>query len=203
MSPADTAPAGAITAALLVTIVAIVAVLIPFLLGLRSSLRAFSVTRRVGERDLERALRHEGGAAGEPISVQVLRVLRSSLRESQGERMPMAFVVDASRQYVTNEYRANYVDPISMFSNILPPIGFIGTLVGLVVLVLSKHHGSETLELVGLAGAVSKSILALFGFIVLESLKIILYGRMMAGLDDALGHHERQRAGRRAEAGAA
>ena len=66
------------------------------------------------------------------------------------------------------------------------------------MLVLSKHHGSETLELVGLAGAVSKSILALFGFIVLESLKIVLYGRMMAGLDDALGHHERQHTSRRA-----
>jgi hypothetical protein len=200
MSPADTAPTGAITLALLVTTFAIVAVLIPFLLGLRCSLRAFSVTRRVGERDLERALRHESAAVGEPIAVQVLRVLRSSLRESQGERMPTAFLVDASRQYVTNEYRASYVDPISMYSNILPPIGFIGTLVGLVVLVLSKHHGSETLELVGLAGAVSKSILALFGFIVLESLKIVLYGRMMAGLDDALGHHERQHASRRAEA---
>ena len=117
--------------------------------------------------------------------------------------MPTAFLVDASRQYVTNEYRANYVDPISMYSNILPPIGFIGTLIGLVVLVLSKHHGSETLELVGLAGAVSKSILALFGFIVLEGLKIGLYGRMMAGLDDALGLYHRQIASRRAEAGAA
>jgi hypothetical protein len=117
--------------------------------------------------------------------------------------MPTAFLVDASRQYVTHEVRAGYFDPISMFSNILPPIGFIGTLIGLVVLVLSKHHGSETLELVGLAGAVSKSILALFGFIVLESLKILLYGRMMRGLDDALGLYQRQGAARRAEVGAA
>jgi len=95
--------------------------------------------------------------------------------------MPTAFLVDASLQYVTNEYRANYVDPISMYANLLPPIGFIGTLIGIVVLVLSKHHGSETLEPVGLAGAVSKSILALFGFIVLESLKILLYGREILG----------------------
>ena len=174
--------------------------LIPFLLGLRASLRAFSVTRRVDDRDIERALKSERGDVGEPISVQVLRVLRSSLRESQGERMPTAFLVDASRQYVTNEVRANYIDPISMFSNILPPIGFIGTLIGLVVLVLSKESGSETLELVGLAGAVSKSILALFGFIVLESLKILLYGRMMAGLDDALGLYQRQAATRHADA---
>jgi hypothetical protein len=178
-------------------------VLIPSLLGLRAALRAFSVTRRVDDREIERALRSERAEVGEPVAVQVLRVLRSSLRENQGERMPTAFLVDASRQYVTHEVRAGYFDPISMFSNILPPIGFIGTLIGLVVLVLSKHHGSETLELVGLAGAVSKSILALFGFIVLESLKILLYGRMMRGLDDALGLYQRQGATRRAEAGAA
>jgi len=197
MPPNDAASTGMITAALFVTIAAIVAVLIPFLMGLRSSLRAFAVTRRLDDRDIERALKSERGEAGEPVAVQVLRVLRSSLRESQGgERMPTAFLVDASRQYVTHEVRANYFDPISMFSNILPPIGFIGTLIGLVVLVLSKESGSETLELVGLAGAVSKSILALFGFIVLESIKILLYGRMMAGLDDALGLYQRQAATR-------
>jgi hypothetical protein len=203
MTPTDASPTGMITLALLITVAAIVAVLIPSLLGLRAALRAFSVTRRVDDREIERALRNERAEAGEPVAVQVLRVLRSSLRENQGERMPTAFLVDASRQYVTHEVRAGYFDPISMFSNILPPIGFIGTLIGLVVLVLSKHHGSETLELVGLAGAVSKSILALFGFIVLESLKILLYGRMLRGLDDALGLYQRQGATRRAEAGAA
>ena len=192
MSPTDAEPTGMVTLALFVTIGAIVAVLIPFLFGLRASLRAFSVTRRLDDRDIERALKSERGEVGEPIAVQVLRVLRSSLRENQGERMPTAFLVDASRQYVTHEVRANYFDPISMFSNILPPIGFIGTLIGLVVLVLSKSSGSETLELIGLAGAVSKSILALFGFIVLESIKILLYGRMMRGLDDALGLYQRQ-----------
>ena len=198
----DAAPAGMVVLSLCVTIAAIVAVLIPFGLGLRAALRAVAVTRRVDDRAIERALRSERGEPGEPVSVQVLRVLRSSLRESQGERMPTAFLMDASRQYVVHEVRAGWFDPISMFSNILPPIGFIGTLIGLVVLVLSKHHGSETLELVGLAGAVSKSILALFGFIVLESIKILLYGRMMRGLDDALGLYQRQGAGRRAEAAA-
>jgi hypothetical protein len=200
MSPTDTASTGMVTLALFVTILAIVAVLIPFLMGLRSSLRAFAVTKRLDDRDIERALKSERGEPGEPVAVQVLRVLRSSLRENQGERMPTTFLVDASRQYVTHEVRANYFDPISMFSNILPPIGFIGTLIGLVVLVLSKESGSETLELVGLAGAVSKSILALFGFIVLESIKILLYGRMMRGLDDALGLYQRQGGARHADA---
>jgi hypothetical protein len=201
MNPTDASPTGLITLALFVTVAAIVGVVIPSLLGLRAALRAFSVTRRLDDREIERALRSERADAGEPVAVQVLRVLRSSLREN-ADRMPTAFLVDASRQYVVNEVRAGYFDPISMFANILPPIGFIGTLIGLVVLVLSKQSGSETLELVGLAGAVSKSILALFFFIVLESLKILLYGRMMRGLDDALGLYQRQAPARRAEAGA-
>lgn len=200
MTPTDAQSTGMVSLALFITIAAIVAVLIPFLFGLRASLRAFAVTKRLDDREIERALRGAVGEPGEPVAVQVLRVLRSSLRENHDERMPTAFLVDASRQYVTHEVRANYFDPISMFSNILPPIGFIGTLIGLVVLVLSKESGSETLELIGLAGAVSKSILALFGFIVLESIKILLYGRMMRGLDDALGLYQRQGATRHADA---
>lgn len=196
----ESEPTGLITLAVFVTVGAIIAVLIPSLLGLRAALRSFAVTRRVDDREIERALKNERGEPGEPVAVQVLRVLRSSLRENQGDRMPTAFLVDASRQYVTHEVRANYFDRISMFSNILPPIGFVGTLIGLVVLVLSKESGSETLELVGLAGAVSKSILALFGFIVLESIKILLYSRMMVGLDDALGLYQRQAATRPADA---
>jgi len=173
-------------AALIVTVVALIAVWFPFWWGLRACLRAFAVTRRLSVAEIQKGLERDVPGKHEPIALQVLRVLRSSQKES-AERMPMAFMIDASRQYVTNEYEANYVKPITMFSNILPPIGFIGTLFGLVVLVLSKDGGDDMLAMVGLAGAVSKSICALFGFIVLESLKIRLYGRMLAGLDDATG----------------
>ena len=38
---------------------------------------------------------------------------------------------------------------------------------------------------------------------ILESLKILLYGRLQRGLDDALGLYQRQGAARRAEVGAA
>ncbi len=173
-------------AALIVTVVALIAVWFPFWWGLRACLRGFAVTRRLSVAEIQKGLERDVPAKHEPIALQVLRVLRSSQKES-AERMPMAFMIDASRQYVTNEYEANYVKPITMFSNILPPIGFIGTLFGLVVLVLAKDGGDDMLAMVGLAGAVSKSICALFGFIVLESLKIRLYGRMLAGLDDATG----------------
>jgi biopolymer transport protein ExbB len=186
MAPEATWNAGSI-AALVVTCVALIAVWFPFWWGLRACMRAFAVTRKVSAAEIKAALERELPGAHEPISVQVLRVLRSSQKDNP-EKMPMAFLIDASRQYVTNEYEANYAKPITMFSNILPPIGFIGTLFGLVVLVLAKGgDGDAMLEMVGLAGAVSKSICALFGFIVLESLKIRVYGRMLAGLDEATG----------------
>ena len=173
-------------AALGVTVIALIAVWFPFWWGLRACMRGFAVTRRVTPAEIQKGLERETPAPHEPIALQVLRVLRNSQKDN-AERMPLAFLIDASRQYVSNEYEANYGKPVSLYSNILPPIGFIGTLFGLVVLVLSKGNGDETLAMVGLAGAVSKSICALFGFIVLESLKIRLYGRMLAGLDDATG----------------
>jgi hypothetical protein len=186
MAPETGWSAGSI-AALIVTIMALIAVWFPFYWGLRACMRGFAVTRRLNAAEIKVALEREAPAVHEPIAVQVLRVLRASQKDNP-EKMPMAFLIDASRQYVTNEYEASYAKPITMFSNILPPIGFIGTLFGLVVLVLSKGgDGDAMLEMVGLAGAVSKSICALFGFIVLESLKIRLYGRMLAGLDEATG----------------
>jgi hypothetical protein len=186
MAPEASWNAGSI-AALIVTIMALIAVWFPFYWGLRACMRGFAVTRKVSAAEIQKALERDMPAVHEPIAVQVLRVLRTSQRDNP-EKMPMAFLIDASRQYVSNEYEANYAKPITLFSNILPPIGFIGTLFGLVVLVLAKGgEGDAMLEMVGLAGAVSKSICALFGFIVLESLKIRLYGRMLAGLDEATG----------------
>jgi len=186
MAPEATWNAGSI-AALVVTCVALIAVWFPFWWGLRACMRGFSVTRKVSAAEIKAALDRDIPGAHDPIAAQVLRVLRSSQRDNP-EKMPMAFLIDASRQYVANEYEANYAKPVTLFSNILPPIGFIGTLFGLVVLVLAKGgDGDKMLEMVGLAGAVSKSICALFGFIVLESLKIRLYSRMLAGLDEATG----------------
>ncbi|MBM4385174.1 MAG: hypothetical protein FJ091_17620 [Deltaproteobacteria bacterium] len=200
MAPEATWNAGSI-AALIVTVMALIAVWFPFWWGLRACMRGFAVTRKVSAGEIQKALERETPGVNEPIAIQVLRVLRASQKDNP-EKMPMAFLIDASRQYVSNEYEANYAKPVTLYSNILPPIGFIGTLLGLVVLVLAKDGGDAMLELVGLAGAVSKSICALFGFIVLESLKIRLYGRMLAGLDEATGIVSRsaQAPARKAEA---
>lgn len=175
--------------ALLVSGVSLLAVWVPFYRGLVLCLQGLAVTRRLGRGDLSRCLRQRVPERGEPVTLRMLRVLGRSLQETRGEAHPTEFLVDASRQYVCNEYDASYARPISMYANILPPIGFIGTTGGLLVLFLGMRIASDSLETGALALALTSSIFALLGFAVLEGLKIRLYGRMLAGLDDALAFH--------------
>jgi hypothetical protein len=171
----------------LVSGVSLLAIWIPFYRGLMLCGQALGATRRLAPGELSRRLKHRSEATGEPLGLRMLRVLGKSLRERDGQ--PTEFVVDASRQYIAHEYDASYARPISMYANILPPIGFIGTTGGLLVLFLSMRMASDSLEMGALALALTSSIFALIGFAVLEAAKIRLYGRMLAGLDDALAFY--------------
>ncbi len=180
---------GEVATTALVSACSLLAVWIPFYRGLKIFFEARAATRRLGPSALRRAVREGGSSKGgrhhvRPISVLMLRVLRKSVREDQ--TYPMEFVIDATRQYVVNEYDTNYASRISMYSNILPPIGFIGTTGGLLVLFLSMHLADGSLELSAVALALTSSIFALIGFAVLEGLKIGLYGRLLCCLQEAL-----------------
>jgi biopolymer transport protein ExbB/TolQ len=168
---------------------ALAAVWIPFYRGVKLCLRARSATRLVERADLRRAS-GRGGDRVESVALLMVRVMRKSLQESDGESYPAEFMIDAAKQYVTNEYDAHYSRPISMLANILPPIGFIGTTTGLLILFLSMHLANDSLELAALAAALTSSIFALIGFAVLEAWKIRLYGRLLACLDQVLAMAE-------------
>jgi flagellar motor component MotA len=130
----------------------------------------------------------------------MLRVLRRALREA-GDGQPAEFLIDASRQYVVNEYDAHWARPISMSANLLPPLGLIGTTAGLLALFLSKEVDSQSLELGALGLALISTIAALTAYAWLEAFKVRLYHRMLARLDDALAFFRSAsaRAPRRAE----
>ncbi len=164
------------------TAVALGCTWVPFYKALRVCLRGWSATRRV---DLG-SLRKGGAAptgATEPISMLMMRILKKSLRDNESEH-PSDFVFDASRQYVMNEFEVNYTRLISMFGSLLPPIGFIGTTGGMLILFLSMQVSDSSLELGALALALTSSIFALIGFSILEGLKIRLYGRLLTSLRD-------------------
>jgi len=167
-----------------VSALSLVAVWFPLYRGLRLCLEARAATRRLEAPELRRRMDQPSAAPGEPLALLMVRTLVRSLRETTGH--PREFVVDATKQYVVNEYDANYARPISMYANLLPPIGFIGTTGGLLVLFVGMHMADGALELGALAIALTSSIFALVGFSTLEGIKIRLYGRLLACLNEVL-----------------
>ncbi len=170
----------------IVSAVSLFAVWFPFFGGLRVTLRAVAATRQLKASELRRNAGASSAGSVEPLAMTLVRVLRKSLFESDRESYPTEFVVDASKQYAMNEYDAQYARPISMYANLLPPIGFIGTTTGLLILFLSMHASNKSLELSALALALTSSIFALVAFAILEGMKIRLYARLLASLQRAL-----------------
>ncbi len=86
-----------------------------------------------------------------------------------------------------NAYDTAYAQKLSMYANLLPPIGFIGTTLGLMILFASMHLTNQALEVGALGIALTSTIFALVGFASLEALKIRLYNRLLGCIDHALG----------------
>ena len=163
------------------TVVALLCTCVPFYKAMVVTLRGWNATRRVDPALLKQGAPPDRGRT-EPFAIVMMRILRKSLREN--EEHPTDFVFDASRQYVMNEFETNYTRLITMFGSLLPPIGFIGTTGGMLILFLSMQVSDSSLELGALALALTSSIFALIGFAILEGLKIRLYGRLLHSLRD-------------------
>lgn len=166
----------------LLTVVALVCTWVPFYKAIRICLRGWGATRRVEPAVLRRGSSGRPGDT-EPLALLMMRILKKSLRDSD-ESHSSDFVFDASRQYVMDEFEVNYTRLITMFGSLLPPIGFIGTTGGMLILFLSMQVSDSSLELGALALALTSSIFALIGFSILEGLKIRLYGRLLVSLRD-------------------
>lgn len=167
---------------------AFLAVWVPLLKGLRVCLRSMAATRRVPASQLKTGTADSRGH-DPSLALLLANVLRRAAREVPDQ--PREFLLDASRQYVTGEWESHYGRLVSMYANLMPPIGFIGTTAGLFVLFISRRMADAPLELGALALALTTSIFALIGFAVLESLKIRLYARLLICLDDVVQLAER------------
>ena len=156
---------------------AMAAVALPFWRGLGVVLSAHSLTSR--------------GADGHPSVIDTIvdDVVAEAMRTPENA---MPFVRDAAKQYVLHEYAANYERRLSMFANLLPPVGFIGTTLGLVVLFASMQWSQAALEVGAIGLALSSTLFALAGYATLESLRIALYGRLIRRIDEALSGSGRE-----------
>jgi len=167
----------------------LVAICVPLYRGLALAMRAHKATRLVPRPALEKSLQFSTKGPADSIAVLMLRVLAKSLRSPDARSVASDFVVDASRQYVMNEYEATYSRPISMYSNLLPPVGLAGNAIGMLILLVSKHMAGTPLELGALGLALSSTIFALLGYALIEAIKLRLYGRMLRCLDEVVCLH--------------
>jgi hypothetical protein len=171
-----------------ITGLAFLAVWVPLGKGLRVCVRSMAATRRVPASQIKNGGDDTGGRDSS-LALLLANTLRKAAREAPEQ--PREFLLDASRQYVTGEWESHYGRLVSMYANLMPPIGFIGTTAGLFVLFISRRMADAPLELGALALALTTSIFALIGFAVLEAFKIRLYGRLLACLDDVVQMAER------------
>jgi len=167
----------------------LVAICVPLYRGLGLCVRAWKATRLVPRPALEKSLQFATKGPVDSIAVLMLRVLAKSLRSPDARQVASDFVVDASRQYVMNEYESSYARPISMYSNLLPPVGLAGNAIGMLILLVSKHMAGTPLELGALGLALSSTIFALLGYAAIEAVKLRLYGRMLRCLDEVVNLH--------------
>ncbi|HEB89634.1 MAG TPA: hypothetical protein ENI85_08700 [Deltaproteobacteria bacterium] len=165
----------------LMTGLSIAAVLVPLVQGLRTILGAWAATRRVSPEELRRGKANRPGGT-EPLALLMIRILQKSLREGEKEGQHSDFVFDATRQYILNEYDHHYARLITMYASLLPPIGFIGTTGGMLILFLSMHLADDSLELGALAIALTSSVFALIAYAGLEGFKIRLYARLLGSM---------------------
>lgn len=166
------------TLTLFVCLLSLVAVWWPLTRGALLCRRALVATRIPTGRSNE-----DDPAVG--VSRMMREVFEASRRELASEQ-PTPFVRDAAKQLVVEDYEAHFVQPISMYANILPPIGFIGTTCGLAILLVSMRASHDMLQMGALALALSSTIFALIGYALLEGLKIHLYGRLARSIDAGL-----------------
>ncbi len=145
-----------------------------FFYGLWASLRAFRWLRRVDLSDLKKKV-DDATYADDPLMLVVAKTYRSAIQKSDGSFPQPAFVADATRQMAENLFENRYMDSITMSSNLLPPLGFIGTVFGMILIFLAKVNPSGELNTIGLGTALFTTLVALLLFVVLEIIKMWLF----------------------------
>lgn len=168
------------------TLVALGAVWVPFTRGLRLCMQGWKATERMTPAELSKlSAGSKTGGTSEPMSLLMMRILRKSMRQNDvTDQYPSDFVFDAARQYVMHEYHSHYSSLITMYASLLPPIGFVGTTGGMLILFLSMHLADSALELGALAVALTSSVFALIAYSLLEGCKVGLYRRLLLCLSD-------------------
>lgn len=100
---------------------------------------------------------------------------------------PDAFIRDAAFQFSERYFEEKFLSPISMMANLMPPLGFIGTIIGMVVHFLSNSGTLKSdLAIAGIATALYTTFIGLVCFTILEFMKKVFYSLLHRRIDEGL-----------------
>ena len=100
---------------------------------------------------------------------------------------PDAFVRDAAFQFSERYFESKYLEPMSMLASLLPPLGFIGTIIGMVIHFLSSTGDLKSgITIMGVATALYTTFIGLIFYTFLEFMKRYFYTLAQKRIDEGL-----------------
>ena len=100
---------------------------------------------------------------------------------------PDAFVRDAAFQFSERYFESKFLEPMSMLASLMPPLGFIGTIMGMVIHFLSTTGNLKSgITIMGIATALYTTFIGLIFFTFLEFLKRYFYTLAQKRIDEGL-----------------
>ncbi|ABW67041.1 MotA/TolQ/ExbB proton channel family protein [Desulfosudis oleivorans] len=156
-----------------------------FFNGLWISLKAFRWLRRVDDQTIEESL-SEAPYADDPVVMLVAKTVSGDRRDPRRNTAERLFLADATRQMAENMFESRYMEPLTMFASLLPPLGFIGTVFGMILIFLVKVDPGSELNTIGLGAALFTTLAALILFVVLEIIKTWLLRLLRNRVDQGL-----------------
>lgn len=146
-------------------------------------IQAFRHARLISNENLTREMK-KVTQINDPLMVITAKTLYSANREHQGNPY---FLVDATHQLIENLFLSKYINKITMITNLLPPMGFIGTIFGMIMIFLAKGDPNSDLNTSGLGAALFTTLMALSCFVTVEVFKKSVINLAEARINRALG----------------
>ena len=150
---------------------------------------AYRHARLIKENELM-ALAADPATLDDPLMTAAVKTLRSAHDEHKATAYPVSFLIDATHQMRENTYHTRYINKITMITNLLPPMGFIGTIFGMIMIFLAKGDPNSDLNTTGLGVALFTTLIALTCFVILEVFKKSLINLATSRIERALGYHQ-------------
>lgn len=126
----------------------------------------------------------------DPLMIITTKTFYAAILENKGQGYSKSFMADATFQLIENLFHTKFVNKITMISNLLPPMGFIGTIFGMIMIFLAKGDPNADLNTSGLGAALFTTLIALTCFVIIEVLKKNLINLSEVRIDKALGMSE-------------